>query len=90
MRHGTHIKLSDGRVGTVIYNSLIGEGIVWGLHNPNPRDFEGTNGDTVSNKVPEHWQWEPEALLKEPWDGCEKHGFTKEQCVGNNYEVIGR
>ena len=88
MKLGTQIKFKDGRVGTIIYNSLIGEGIKWGLHNPDPTDFEGSDGNTVSSGSPPGWQWEPEALLRDPWDGCEHYGFTKEQCVGNDYEII--
>ena len=88
MKLGTQIKFKDGRVGTMIYNSLIGEGIVWGLHDPNPKDFEGTDGNTCSDGSPDDWKWEPEALLREPWAGCERHGFSKEQCVGNDYEII--
>jgi len=88
MKLGTQIRLHDGRVGTVIYNSLIGVGIKWGLHNPNPKDFEGTDGNTVSDGSPEGWPWEPEALLRDPWDGCERHGFMPNECVGGNYEII--
>lgn len=88
MKLGTHIRLSDGRVGTVIYNSLIGVGIKWGLHDPDPKDFEGTTGNTIDEHVSDNWPWEPDALLREPWKGCDDCGFMPEQCVGNNYEVI--
>jgi len=67
MKLGTQMRLSDGREGTVIYNSLIGVGIIWGLHDPNPADFEDTDGNTVSNGSPPDWPWEPEALLRDPW-----------------------
>jgi hypothetical protein len=88
MKLGTQIRFLDGREATVIYNSLIGVGIVWGLHDPDPEDFKNTDGNTVSGGSPDGWQWEPTALLREPWDGCEKYGFTKEQCVGNDFEII--
>jgi len=88
MKLGTQIRFADGRLGTMVYNSLIGVGIKWGLHNPNPSDFEGTDGNTVSNGSPDNWEWEPDALLRDPWDGSERYGFTKEQCVGNDYEII--
>ena len=52
MKLGTHIRLPDGREATVVYNSLIGVGIKWGLHNPDPADFEGTDGNTVSTHLP--------------------------------------
>jgi hypothetical protein len=32
MKLGTRIKLSDGRIGTVVFNGLIGVGIKWGEH----------------------------------------------------------
>lgn len=88
MTLGTQIRFADGRVGTVVYNSLIGVGIKWGLHTPNPKDFEGTTGNTVNENIPDGWQWEPDALLREPWEGCKRHGFTVEQCVGNDFEII--
>jgi len=87
MKLGTQISFRDGRVGTVVYNSLIGVGIKWGLHNPLAEDFVGTDGNTVSSDMPDGWTWEPEALLRAPWEGCEKHGFSAEQCVGIDYEV---
>jgi len=88
MELGTQIKFTDGRMGTVIYNSLIGVGIKWGLHNPDPTDFEGTDGNTVSSGASDNWKWEPDALLRKPWDGCEKYGFRKEQCIDLDYEII--
>lgn len=89
MKLGTQIRLPDGRVGTVVYNSLIGEGIKWGLHDPDPSDFEGTNGNTVGEQTkPDDWPWQPDALLRDPWLGCEQHGFAAEDCVGDEYEVI--
>ena len=33
MKAGTIVKLSDGRIGTVVYNSLDGVGIKWGEYN---------------------------------------------------------
>lgn len=88
MKLGTQIKFENGDMATVVYNSLIGIGIMWGLHNPDPADFEGTNGNMVGNcQAPEDFRWEPEAILRDPWDGCENHGFTAEQCVGDDYEI---
>ena len=89
MKLGTHIRLPDGREATVVFNSLIGVGIKWGLHNPDPADFEGTDGNSVRSDLPyEDWPWEPDALLRKPWWNCREYGFTPEQCVGNEYEVI--
>ncbi len=89
MKLGTQIRMADGREATVVYNSLIGVGVIWGLHNPDPADFEGTNGDTVNNPVPKDWKWEPEALLRNPGnDGQGICEFTAEQCVGEDYTII--
>lgn len=87
MKLGTQIKLPDGRVGTVVYNSLIGVGIKWGLHNPNPADFEGTTGNTFYDTVSDDWPWQPDALLRNPWPTCERCGFHASECVGTDYEV---
>ena len=88
MELGTHIRFKNGKVATVVYNSLIGVGAKWGLYYPDPEDFEGTDGNTVSAGSPPGWEWEPDILLRNPWDGCESCGFTKEQCVGNDFEII--
>jgi hypothetical protein len=88
MKLGTIIELPDGRVGTVVYNSLIGVGIKWGEHYPDPSDFEGTSGNLLNATVPENWPWEPDALLRQPWDGCKKYGFTEDECVGDSFEII--
>jgi hypothetical protein len=87
MKLGTQIRFTDGREGTVVFNSLIGEGILWGLHDPDPADFEGTNGNLLSDSAPPDFQWEPEALLRDPFPGCERCGFTAEQCVGDDFEI---
>jgi len=85
MQLGTQIKLLDGREATVVYNSLTGIGVKWGLHDPNPEDFEGTNGDTVGNvKVPIDWGWEPDVMLREP-EMTERLGM---ECVGNDYTIL--
>lgn len=44
MKLGAHVLLPDGREGTVVFNGLSGVGIKWGLHDPDPSDFDGTNG----------------------------------------------
>lgn len=90
MQLGTHVRLPDGREGTVVYNSLIGVGIKWGLHDPDPKDFEGTSGNTVPEveSTPGEWPWQPDALLREPWPSCSEHGFAPSACVGTEYEII--
>ncbi|MBU8921812.1 MAG: hypothetical protein KOO63_08330 [Bacteroidales bacterium] len=88
MKLGTQVKLPDGRVGTCVYNSLIGEGIKWGHHDPDPKEFEDTDGNTVLGGSPDEWEWEPDALLREPWPESERFGFTAGQCVGDEFEII--
>ena len=88
MKPGTIVKLPDGRIGTVVYNSLIGVGIKWGEHKVTYEDLEGTDGNTVSDGAPEGFEWEPDALLRDPWPGCENYGFSVEECVGDEFEVI--
>jgi hypothetical protein len=90
MKLGTHIRMDDGRTATVVYNSLIGVGIKWGIHHPNPKDFEGTTGNLLADDKPDGWEWEPEALLRKPWGGESRYGFTAEQCVGDDYAFIGK
>ncbi len=92
MKLGTHVRLPDGREGTVVYNSIIGVGIKWGLHHPDPADFVGTDGnfhDMVGGHgsgMPDDWPWEPDALLRDP--GLGFSGFTEDECVGEEYEVL--
>ena len=89
MKLGTFVRLPDGRVGTVVFSGLVGVGIKWGWHYPNPKDFEGTHGDLFTVEVPpELRQWMPDALLRNPWKGCERSGWTKEQCVGTEYKIV--
>jgi len=88
MKLGTQIELPDGREATVVYNSLIGVGVKWGRHDPDPTDFDGTTGNTIDESVPDDWPWEPDALLRDPWDGSERHGFARADCVGSEFTVL--
>jgi len=92
MKLGTQIRLPDGREGTVVFNSLFGVGIKWGLHNPDPEDFVDTSGSMFrDDDKPESWPWRPDALLRVPFrkDAFVDFGFSDENCVGENYEIIG-
>lgn len=60
MKLGTWVRLPDGRIGIVVYNSLIGVGI----------------------------KWEPDALLRDYVAGLERYGFSQDECVGCEFEVI--
>lgn len=87
MKLGIHIKMGDGRVGTVVYNGLDGVGIKWGRHNPSPNEFIGTSGNTVA-LAPDSlagdpdWSWQPDAMLREPYPGAD---FP---CVGDDWEIL--
>jgi len=90
MKLGTYIKMADGQIGTVVYNGLDGIGVKWGVYYPDPADFEGTSGNLFNSETPEDWPWYPDAILRDPWAYCEQAGWKKEQCVGNDYEVMGK
>ncbi len=83
---GTQVRLPDGREGTVVFNSLVGVGVKWGLFDPDPADFKGTHGNTFDQEPPyDGWPWEPDALLRDPYPDCERLGM---ECVGEEYEVL--
>jgi len=82
MKLGTQVRLPDGRIGTCVYNGLDGAGILWGLHDPNPADFEGTSGGIQDDTVPENWPWRPEAMLRDPWPGAAV------PCVGSKFTIL--
>lgn len=84
MKAGTIIKLSDGRIGTVVYNSLDGVGIKWGRYEISNEDIKGYGGLFASEKelIPEDYEFYPDAMLRNPYPGAEL------ECVGNDYEII--
>jgi hypothetical protein len=89
MKLGTKVKLPDGRIGTVVFNSLIGVGIKWGVHDPPLEDFDGTTGGVLwEDAKPADWPWRPDALLRKPWLGALRYGFAIEDCVGEEFEVL--
>jgi len=93
MKLGTWVRLPDGREGTVVFNGLIGVGIKWGRHDPDPVDFEGSVGDldkigVHGREMPGLVRWAPDALLRAPWPGCDRNGFSPDQCVGGEFDVI--
>ena len=59
MKAGVVIKLPDGRIGTLCYSNLDGEGGVWGEH-----DFSH-----IPIGFNDFWP-EPEFLLREPFPGA--------------------
>ena len=83
MKMGTHIKLPNGQKATVVYNSLVGVGVKYGIHYPKWEDFESTDGNTFKDGMPEGFLWEPDALLRNP-KMTEKLGMP---CVCDESEV---
>ena len=83
MRPGTIIRLPDGRIGTICYNNLDGEGGVWGRH-----DFSG-----IPLGFNESWP-EPDFLLrpKEREEDIRRAWWGSKQieCVGVNFTVLWR
>ena len=81
---GTIIKLPDGRIGTVVYSSLEGYGIIWGKHQvPVQKLLESCPLFDEEND-PEVEKYTPQALLREP-EMTEKLGL---ECVGEEYEIL--
>jgi hypothetical protein len=71
-RPGTIVRVPDGRIGTVVYNGLDGVGIKWGVHHPDPSDFDGTYGGVVSpSRDMTDFPWEPDAMLRDPYSNPE-------------------
>ena len=84
MKLGTQIKLPDGRIGTAVFNGLTGVGIKWGKHDPDPKDFEGTNGDLFQTERPDDWPWEPDAMLRAR--GLDE--VLGMECAGTKFEIL--
>ena len=82
MQAGTIIKVKDGRIGTVVYHGLDGDGIKWGKHNVRIEDFEGTDGNTCIDTAPEGFNLFPDAMLREPYPSASV------ECVGNDFKII--
>lgn len=83
MNAGTIIKLPDGRIGTVVYNGLDGEGIKWGEHYITMDDITG-NGNTThgAEAAPDEYEWFPDAMLRKPYPSADL------ECVGNEFEIV--
>jgi hypothetical protein len=81
------VRLPDGRVGTVSYHGLDGDGIIFGLHNIPLDDLEGTTGGVLEDNLPQDHpsrNWNAEAMLRLP----EHQRFFSLPCVGTEYEII--
>jgi hypothetical protein len=81
------IRLPDGRVGTVTYHGLDGDGIKWGLHDVPLEDLEGTCGGVLATNLPLNhpsWKWLADAMLRSP----EVQKYFSLPCVGEEFEII--
>jgi hypothetical protein len=79
---GTQVRLPDGRKATVVYNSLVGVGVKFGLYDPPPDAFNGTDGNTMQDGK-EEFEWQPDALLRKP-EMAESLGMP---CICDDSEI---
>lgn len=81
LRLNDRVRLPDGRVGTICYRFLDGEGGVWG-----ERAFAMPDGG-FGDELPA-----PEFLLRDPalQPLLAKHHGPDIECVGIDYEVIAQ
>ena len=84
MKPGTIIRLPDGREATVVFHGLIGYGIQWGRIKIDEDEIRSGDGNTFQAGMPDGWQWEPEAMLREP--SVER--LLHYPCVGEVYEIV--
>ena len=77
MKLNTLIKIPDGRIGTICYNHLDGEGGVWGRHT----FVMPENG--FGDELPE-----PEFMLRNKELQNRVGAYERSECVGEEYEVI--
>ena len=86
MKPGQHIKLSDGRIETVVYNSLDGVGIKWGKMELSAEEMEiilgGSGGFFTQELTDKQKELAPDAMLREPYPSADV------PCVGKDYELL--
>lgn len=83
MKLNTIIKMPDGRIGTICWNHLDGEGGVWGEHH-----FEVEESFSDDLPAPEFMlrEKEVEKLLQKSHGDL--GGNYNLECVGKDYEII--
>ena len=81
MKAGTIIKLQDGRIGTVVYNSLDGVGIKWGRYRITLHDIQGHGALFSNDKATDDYEYYPDAMLRNPYPSADL------PCVGEDYEI---
>ena len=86
MKPGQHIKLADGRIGTVVYNSLDGVGIKWGKLELSSEEIEiilGGNGGLFAQELTDKQkELAPDAMLRDSYPSADV------PCVGKDYELL--
>jgi len=83
MKAGTHVRLPDGREGTVVYNGLDGVGIKWGIYAVTMEEIGGDSGlFRDSPRSPAEFNWFPDAMLRDPYPSADL------ECVGGEFEII--
>lgn len=87
MKAGKHVRLPDGREGTVVYNGLDGVGIKWGLHDVTAEQIGG-NGNLWNNIPPRDFEWFPDAMLRKPYKVATYMNEDGIEYVGDDFEVI--
>lgn len=85
MKPGTVVRLADGRIATVVYNSLMGYGVRMGriklTHEMLDAIYSGDGNTVVDGNPSGMAEIEPEALLRDGWPAAPM------PCVGESYEV---
>jgi len=88
VKPGTIVRLTDGRVGTVVYHGLDGYGIVWGRRQLAGQDIEcllsgGVFRTTDDGALEDarHRGLMPEAMLRDTYPSADL------ECVGEAYEI---
>ncbi len=82
LRLGTHIRLPDGRIGTVVYHGLDGHGIKFGEHHPNADDFQ--DAYAIFGNGPKDWSWFPDAMLRKTYKGSD----SSMEYVGDEFKIV--
>lgn len=84
MQAGTVIRFEDGRIGTICWRHLDGEGGVWGEH-----DFGGVE-ENFNDKWPApDFMLRPKKVEKSLQDGHLRLGGKAVECVGElDYEIV--
>jgi hypothetical protein len=87
MKAGTYIKLPDGRIGTICWNNIDGQGGIWGFH-PELKELADIGFDDrfpcpefmLRLKIQNGYDLEKALQSNNPVKGIE--------CIGEEFEII--